>query len=110
MGFFIKLLAFLAALFSFLVSVIDLLERFGIDLTGLLVSLPGAVSALFDGYSRWVDDVSTEPEALEMSRSLSDAVPMAGPGVNITALAISAGIAAFALLIVLITINRMRSR
>lgn len=110
MGFLIKLLALLAALFSFLVSAIDLLERFGIDFTSLLVSLPDAVSNVFEAYSRWVDTVSSEPGAVEMSRSLSEAVPMADSGLNIAALAISAGIAAFAVLIALIVANRMTAR
>ncbi|MHA6288625.1 hypothetical protein [Maricaulis sp. CAU 1757] len=71
MGFVTKTLVFLAALFSFIVSALDLAERVGIDLAWLYARLPDVAASIAAAYAGWIEAFSKQPEIAEMSREMA---------------------------------------
>lgn len=110
MGILIKFLMLLAALSSFLVSVLDLLDRLGLDVSGLLAAFPNAVSAVPQAYSNWVDNVSDKPEVARMSADMVDIAPATGAGGDPMPLAISGAIAALMVIFLLFVAPRLFRR
>ena len=112
MAFIIKTLAFLAALFSFIVSALDLLERVGVDVYAWLASAPDPVTAVPQAYSNWVDGVATRPEVANLSSDMSEMAPGASPAETFSAMPtiISGAILAVAALFLLFVVPRFFRR
>jgi hypothetical protein len=119
MGFVWKLLTSLAALVSLSVSLIDLLERFGIDATGWLRSAPDMVAVVPDIYSSWVDSLDPEPahDVVRMSQSMTaDVTRTPAPSSTVAETAsqlpfyVSGGVALLAVLVLWIVIPRLFRR